>query len=84
MSRWGGVAVGEARAAALVRELAGLAGRGVDDVEATAIVAQARTMSSQRSNTVWTQLRRAPATVSMRDYLAMTLRFVAQDPTWTD
>lgn len=75
-------AVADGRAADLVRALAALAGRGVDDVEVTAIVVQAQTMSRERSNTVWRQLRRAPATVSMRDYLAMTVRFIRQYPAW--
>lgn len=73
-----GAAVVKDREAELVRALAALAGRGVDDVEVAAILAQARGMTSERSNVIWRQLRLAPVTVSLRDYLAMTLRFVAQ------
>lgn len=76
--------MGDGRDAALVRALAALAGRRVDDVEVAAIVNQARTMPADRGNVIWAQLRRAPATVSMRDYLAMTLRFIHQDPSGED
>ena len=66
----------DARAAELVVALAALAGREVDASEADAVVAHARAMDPQRANEIWTRHRRAPETVPLRDYLAMTLRFV--------
>ncbi|MDN5918508.1 MAG: hypothetical protein L0I76_25985 [Pseudonocardia sp.] len=76
--------MGDGRDTELVRALAALAGRRVDDVEVAAIVNQARMMPADRGNVIWAQLRRAPATVSMRDYSAMTLRFIRQDRSGED
>lgn len=70
----------EDRAAGLVAAFAALAGRGIADVEARATVAHARGLSPAAANAIWARFRRAPGTVSQRDYLAMTLRFVEQDP----
>ena len=66
------------RAAELVVALAALAGREIGDVEAGAAVARARTLTPSVANAIWARHRRAPRTVSLRDYLAMTLRFVEQ------
>lgn len=70
----------EAEAAELVVALAELAGRRVGPDEARAVVAHARDMGPERANEVWTRHRRAPETVPLRDYLAMTLRFVQRYP----
>ena len=68
------------RARALVVEFATLAGRRVDHAEAAAVLAWSRRMSAERANEIWRRHRRSPATVALRDYLAMTLRFVEQGP----
>lgn len=70
----------DARAAELVVALAALAGREVPPAEAEAVVALAHGMDPQRANEIWTRHRRAPDTVPLRDYLAMTLRFVERYP----
>lgn len=68
------------RAAELVVAFGALAGREIGDAEAHAAVARARTLTSSDLNAIWVRHRRAPATVPLRDYLAMTLRFVERDP----
>ncbi|WFG45840.1 hypothetical protein [Pseudonocardia alni] len=68
------------RAAELAVALAALAGREIGPAEARAVVAHAHDLTPARANTVWTRHRAAPRTVSLRDYLAMTIRFAAQDP----
>ncbi|MEV1290744.1 hypothetical protein [Pseudonocardia sp. NPDC049635] len=68
------------RAAELVAAFATLAGRDIADAEARATVAHSRALSPAAANAIWSRYRRASATVSLRDYLAMTLRFVEQDP----
>lgn len=68
------------RAAELVAAVARLAGREIGADEAGAVVGHARGLSPERANAIWLRHRRAPATVALRDYLAMTLRFVEQDP----
>lgn len=70
----------EDRAGELVTALAALAGRAVGAAESAAVLAMARELSPDRANEIWRRHRRAPDTVSLRDYLAMTLRFVDQDP----
>jgi hypothetical protein len=72
--------VDDARAAELVVALAALAGREIDEAEAGAVVVVAREMGPERANEIWTRHRRAPETVPLRDYLAMTLRFVQRYP----
>lgn len=64
------------RAERLVIALAELAGRRIDRREATVVVGHSRALSAARANEIWSRHRRAPSTVSLRDYLAMTLRFV--------
>ncbi|MEK6439633.1 MULTISPECIES: hypothetical protein [unclassified Pseudonocardia] len=64
------------RAHELVRQLALLAGREIDDDEAAAVVRTSRGMSAEVANRIWHEHRRAPRTVALRDYLAMTLKFV--------
>lgn len=64
----------------LVVALAALAGRTVGAAEAAAVLGRARELSPERANEIWRRHRRAPDTVPLRDYLAMTLRFVEQDP----
>jgi hypothetical protein len=66
----------DVRAHELVRQLALLAGREIDDVEVAAAVHRSRGMSAGVANRVWYEHRRAPRTVALRDYLAMTLKFV--------
>ncbi|MDQ4117497.1 MAG: hypothetical protein M3235_11115 [Actinomycetota bacterium] len=66
----------DARAAELVVALAALAGREVGAAESRTVVELAREMDAQRANEIWTRHRRAPDTLPLRDYLAMTLRFV--------
>jgi hypothetical protein len=68
--------VDEVRAHELVRQLALLAGREIDDVEVAAVVHRSRGMSAAVANRIWHEHRRAPRTVALRDYLAMTLMFV--------
>ncbi len=68
------------RAGELVVALAALAGRSVGPSEVAVVLTHARDMSAQRANEIWSRHRRAPDTVSLRDYLAMTLRFVERDP----
>ncbi|MEQ3553612.1 hypothetical protein WIS52_24330 [Pseudonocardia nematodicida] len=68
------------RAAELVVVLAALAGRDVGDAEARVVVAHSRALSPDDANTIWQRHHRAPRTVPLRDYLAMTLRFVERDP----
>lgn len=68
------------RAAELAAALAALAGREIGPAEARAVVAHAHDLTPARANAVWTRHRAAPRTVPLRDYLAMTLRFTAQDP----
>ncbi|WP_224391123.1 hypothetical protein [Pseudonocardia sp. ICBG1293] len=68
------------RAAELAVALAALAGREIGADEARAVVVHTRALTPARANAVWARHRRAPRTVSLRDYLAMTLRFTAQDP----
>ncbi|RZT85549.1 hypothetical protein EV383_2422 [Pseudonocardia sediminis] len=70
----------EQAAGLLVGELAILAGRSVDDYEIAAVVALSREMPAHRANDIWRRHHSAPATVSLRDYLAMTLRFINQAP----
>ncbi|BBG02054.1 MULTISPECIES: hypothetical protein [Pseudonocardia] len=70
----------EDRAVALVAAFAALAGREIADAEARATVAHSRALSPGAANAIWGRLRQAPGTVSLRDYLAMTLRFVEQEP----
>ncbi|GAA1378635.1 hypothetical protein GCM10009613_00070 [Pseudonocardia kongjuensis] len=68
------------RAAGLVAAFAALAGRDIAEAEVRATVAHSRALSPAAANAIWGRFRRAPGTVSLRDYLAMTLRFVEQDP----
>lgn len=68
------------RAAELAVAFARLAGRELGDDEARAVVAHARGLTPAAANDIWSRHRRAPRTVSLRDYLAMTLRFVDRDP----
>ncbi|MFP5071430.1 hypothetical protein ACLFMI_17430 [Pseudonocardia nantongensis] len=68
------------RAAELVVAFAALAGREIGDAEARAAVVRARALTPSDLNAIWVRHRRAPATVPLRDYLAMTLRFVERDP----
>lgn len=67
-------------ATALIVELAALAGRRIDDIEIATVLAWSQDMPAQRANEIWRRQQRAPATVSLRDYLAMTLRFITQAP----
>lgn len=67
------------RAAELAAGFAALAGREIGDAEARAAVARARALTPVEANAIWARHRRAPRTVPLRDYLAMTLRFVEQD-----
>ncbi|MCW0216456.1 MAG: hypothetical protein OJJ54_24165 [Pseudonocardia sp.] len=66
----------DGRAHELVRQLALLAGREIDDVEIAVVVARSRGMGPETANRVWLEHKRAPHTVALRDYLAMTLKFV--------
>ncbi|MBN9798596.1 MULTISPECIES: hypothetical protein [Pseudonocardia] len=68
------------RATELAVALASLAGREIGPDEARAVVAHAHTLSPGRANVIWSRHRRAPRTVPLRDYLAMTLRFVDRGP----
>lgn len=70
----------DARAAELVVALAALAGREIGTAEADAVVVLAHQMDPQRANDIWVRHRRAPDTVPLREYLAMTLRFVERYP----
>jgi hypothetical protein len=66
----------DAQARELVRQLALLAGREIDDVEVAVVVRRSRAMSAEVANRIWHEHRSAPWTVALRDYLAMTLKFV--------
>lgn len=68
----------EDTAAGLLVAFAALAGRDIGDAEARAAVLRARTLTPSTLNAIWARHRRAPRTVPLRDYLAMTLRFVEQ------
>ena len=70
----------EESAAGLLVAFAGLAGREIGAAEARAAVLRARSLTPATLNAIWAQHRRAPRTVPLRDYLAMTLRFVEQGP----
>ncbi|OLL72202.1 hypothetical protein Ae168Ps1_0577c [Pseudonocardia sp. Ae168_Ps1] len=72
--------VEDERAAELAVAFAALAGREIGGAEARAAVAHARGLGPAEANAIWARHRRAPRTVALRDYLAMTLRFVEQDP----
>ncbi|ANY09058.1 hypothetical protein [Pseudonocardia sp. HH130630-07] len=68
------------RAAELAVAFAALAGREIGAVEARVVVARAHALTPALANAIWVRHRHAPDTVSLRDYLAMTLRFVERDP----
>lgn len=70
----------EETAAGLLVAFAALAGRDIGDAEARAAVLRAGTLTPSTLNAIWAQHRRAPGTVPLRDYLAMTLRFVERGP----
>lgn len=61
---------------AMVYALADLAGRRMTEAEAGAVLERYREIGPERANAIWAQHRRAPATVSFRDYLAMTIKFL--------
>lgn len=69
--------------ARLLRALAELAGRQVDDHEIDVVLDLAGSMAPDRANAVWSRLRRDPSTVALRDYLAITVRFIHQARTGT-
>ncbi|MDX6410469.1 MAG: hypothetical protein QOE13_3540 [Gaiellaceae bacterium] len=66
----------DGRAHELVRQLALLAGRVIDDAEVTVVVDRSRGMDPELANRIWHEHKRAPRTVALRDYLSMTLKFV--------
>lgn len=70
----------EHAASVLVAELAALAGRRIDDYEIAAVLAWSQEMPAQRANDIWRRHHAGPTTVSLRDYLAMTLCFINQAP----